>query len=164
VIESLDLLTYVLIAILVIPSPVLMMINSEAIAVALGLQGANPLVIALTLAVGQTTGFCLIYLSGEWVTERSPRLKRRLESFDLERVEARAPLWISVASLFGLPPLNVSCLALSALKVKLTPLIPLIFAGRFVRYLVVASIPAYFAEYVSLDWLPDWLTLPKVSP
>jgi membrane protein YqaA with SNARE-associated domain len=141
-----------------------MMINSEAIAVALGLQGGSPLVIALTLAFGQTTGFYLIYLSGEWVTERSPRLKRLLESFDLKYVEARVSLWIGLASIFGLPPLNVSCLALSALKVRLTPLIPLIFAGRFLRYLVVASIPAYFAEYVSLDWIRDWLTLPNESP
>lgn len=150
---------YVLITLLVIPSPVLMMISSEAIAVALALQGEPPLLISLSLSTGQTIGFSLIYVFGEWLSQRSERLQRGLDRLDVERLQHKAPHLITFAAVFGLPPLNVSCVAISALKLRFTPLVPLIFFGRLTRYFFVASIPSYFVGYVDLSWLPDWLTL-----
>ena len=150
---------YLLITLLVVPSPVLMMISSEAIAITLALQGEPPLLIAGALSLGQTVGFSLLYLLGDWASARSERLQKGLKRLNLERLRERASLFISLASLFGLPPLNVSCVALSTLRVPYLPLLPLIFSGRFARYLVIASVPAYFAEYIDLTWLPDWLTV-----
>jgi|GEM_PF-2093631 len=150
---------YVLLSLLVIPSPVLMMISSEAIAVVLALQGEPPLLISLSLSVGQTIGFGLIYLFGGWITARSQRIQEGLARLDIKALQGRAPAFISLASLFGLPPLNVSCVAISALKIRFLPLLPLIFTGRFLRYLIVASIPAYFADYIDPSWVPSWLTV-----
>jgi membrane protein YqaA with SNARE-associated domain len=152
------LLSYVLVALAVIPSPILMFINSEAIAVVFGLRGAPPLAIAGALAVGQTIGFSLIFLFGEALCERSTRLQERLERFDVERFKARTPPLIALASVFGLPPLNLSCVVASATGASLLPLLPLIISGRFMRYWLVASIPAYFAHYVDVTWLPAWLS------
>lgn len=150
---------HLLVTLLVIPSPVLMVISSEAIAVALALQGESPWLISLALALGQSIGFSLLYFLGEWITQRSERIRHGLQRIDLTRLQTHAPLCIGIASVFGLPPLNVSCVAVSALKVRFMPLLPLIFFGRYFRYLLIASIPAYFAQYIDLNWLPDWLTL-----
>lgn len=150
-------LSYLLVALAVIPSPILMFINSEAIAVLFGLRGAPPWAVASALTLGQTIGFSLIFFFGERLCSYSTRLQRRLECMDTERFKRRTPPLIALAACFGLPPLNLSCVAASAVGASFLPLLPLIISGRFVRYWVVASIPAYFSQYVDLSWMPAWL-------
>jgi membrane protein YqaA with SNARE-associated domain len=53
---------YLLVLLLVIPSPIFIVFNSEVIAVVLGLKGHPFWLVALCLATGQTIGFSLLYL------------------------------------------------------------------------------------------------------
>ena len=148
---------YLSVILLVIPSPIFMMISSEAIAILLAMQSRSPVLIALSLAIGQTIGFSLLFFFGDRITSRWTRLNQKLQTFDLEGLRNKGPLFISSASLFGLPPLNLCCIASSAIGLRYRMLCPLIFGGRFGRYVIISSIPHLFQDWFDPQLLPDWL-------
>jgi membrane protein YqaA with SNARE-associated domain len=155
-----DLWVYALAALIVIPSPLLMFLSSEAIAIALVSQGRPPLAVAASLALGQLIGFTLLFCFGEALCDRSARLSALRARLDLDAYRPRATPLLVTASLFGLPPLNLSVLALSTLRFSLRRMVLITLCGRLSRYWVVASLPAVFAQYFDIDlrWLTSWLT------
>ena len=150
-------MTYLWIGLLVIPSPILIFISSEAIAIIGSLKGYSPILIASSLAVGQTIGFTLLCMFGEQLAQRWDRVKRMRESADLEKYQKHIPKLIAWVSFIGIPPVNICCLAAAAIQHPVLPLIPLLFFGRLLRYWIFASLPDYFATYVDLSSLPSWL-------
>jgi membrane protein YqaA with SNARE-associated domain len=148
---------YFWIMLLVIPSPIFMMISSEGIAVILSLKGYSPLWIALSLSIGQSIGFSLLYFFGGEICQRWTGLKKKIDTFDVARFQKRAFPFLCLASLIGLPPLNLSCIASSMLKYPYHTLLPIVFLGRFIRYVSVASIPQIFQPYFNPNWLPNWI-------
>ncbi len=150
-------LTYLWIALAVIPSPILIFISSEAIAIIGSLNHHSPIALASALAFGQTIGFTLLCVFGEQLAQRWSKVKQMRERADIEKYRTKAPLLIAWVSFVGIPPVNVSCLAVAAVKTRVLPIIPLLFTGRWLRYWIVASLPEYFSEYVNLDLLPFWL-------
>ena len=150
---------YLFVVVIVIPSPILMMISSEAIAVLLALDGKSPWLIASALAIGQSIGFSLLYYFGEQICNRWQALKNKLDQFDMEKFQSNIPYFIASASFFGLPPLNLSCIAASALKIRYSPLLVLIVSGRWLRYFIIASIPEWFQKYFNPDLLPSYLQM-----
>ena len=148
---------YVWIGVLVIPSPILIFISSEAIAIIASLKGYSPILIASSLALGQTIGFTLLCLFGEQLAQRWERVKRMRENSDLEKYQRHIPKLIAWVSFIGVPPVNICCLAAAAVQYPVIPLIPLLFCGRLLRYWIVASLPEYFTNYVDPNLLPSWL-------
>ena len=148
---------YFWIALVVIPSPVLIFISSEAIAIIWALKGDSPIALASALAVGQTIGFTCLCLFGEQLAERWGRLKRLKQRVDADRFSEQMPKLIASASFLGLPPLNASCVAASTIGAELKTIIPILFAGRWSRYWIVASLPEVFQDYVDPSLLPDWI-------
>ena len=148
---------YVWIGVLVIPSPILIFISSEAIAIIASLKGYSPILIASSLALGQTIGFILLCLFGEQLAQRWERVKRMRENSDLEKYQRHIPKLIAWVSFIGVPPVNICCLAAAAVQYPVIPLIPLLFCGRLLRYWIVASLPEYFTNYVDPNLLPSWL-------
>ena len=148
---------YFWITLLVIPSPIFMMISSEGIAIILALKGHSPLWIALSLTLGQSIGFSLLYFFGGEICQRWTRLKKQIDTFDVDRFQKRAFPFLCLASFVGLPPLNLSCIVSSMLKYPYQILLPVVFSGRFIRYVSIASIPQFFQPYFNPNWLPDWL-------
>ena len=148
---------YFWITLLVIPSPVFMMISSEGIAILLGLKGYSPLGIALSLSLGQSVGFSILYFFGGELCQRWTRLKKQVDSFDVDTFQKRAFPFLCLASFVGVPPLNLSCIVSSMLKYPYRTLLPIVFLGRFIRYVSVASIPQLFQPYFNPEWLPSWL-------
>ena len=146
---------------IVIPSPILIFISSETIAIVWALKGNQPILIAGALAVGQTIGFTLICYFGDQLRERWERMRKMLDGVDIERYRRYAPRIIAWTSFVGIPPVNVSCLAAGAVRSPITILIPIIFFGRFARYWIVASLPDFFSDYINIeqliDRLPQWL-------
>ncbi|MBM4292654.1 MAG: hypothetical protein FJ138_15605 [Deltaproteobacteria bacterium] len=155
-----DLWVYALAALVVVPSPLLMFLSSEAIAVALALQGRPPLAVALALALGQLAGFTLLFIFGESLCERSARLRALRARLDVERFRPRATPLFATAALLGLPPLNLSTLAAAAVGLPLRRVALLTLCGRTARYWAVASAPGAFAARLDLSWLPTWLAPP----
>ena len=148
---------YLWIALAVIPSPILIMISSEAIAVIWALKGYDPVLLALALTLGQTTGFSLLCRFSDWICERSQRFRTLKARIDLDRYRRYAPQLTVWSAFIGFPPMNVSCVAIGAVGAPMRVTIPLIFVGRFARYWIVASLPQIFESYISLDLLPAWL-------
>ena len=150
-------MVYFWIMLIVIPSPILIFISSETIAIVWALKGNQPILIACALAFGQTIGFTLICYFGDQLRERWERMRKLLDGVDLDRYRRYAPRLIAWTSFVGIPPVNVSCLAAGAVRAPILVLIPLIFLGRFARYWIVASVPDFFSEYINVDQLPQWL-------
>lgn len=148
---------YLWIALIVIPSPVIIIISSEAIAVLWSLKGYHPALLALSLAIGQTIGFSILCYFGEQLSARWRRMREKLEKVDLERYRNYAPRLIAWSAFIGIPPVNISCLAAGAVKTRVITLIPLLFIGRFLRYWIVASVPELFNDYINISQLPLWL-------
>ena len=148
---------YLSVVLIVIPSPIFMMISSEAIAIILALKGHSALWIALSLTIGQTIGFSLLYYFGGALCERWDKLNQKMKSFQFDRFKKRASPFILSAAFFGLPPLNLSCIAASMIQVSFSLLLPLIIMGRFTRYLIIAIIPNTFSGLFDPLSLPDWL-------
>ena len=148
---------YLGIIIVVIPSPVFMFISSEAIAIFLSLKGYSPLLIALSLAVGQSIGFTSLFFFGEHLCKRWDRLQRKLDTFDVDAFSTKANILLGSAAFFGLPPLNLSSLVSSTVGVSYYIYISLVLSGRFIRYWLIASIPQYFENWFDLNLLPEWV-------
>ena len=151
-------LIYLSVTLLVIPSPILMIISSEAIAIILSLKGFSAILIALSLAVGQSIGFSLLYFFSDAICERWGKLQKGLARLDLEKLKNRAWPLLGCASFFGFPPQNVSSIAASMVKVPYPLFISITCGGRFARYWLIAFIPQYFQPLFDQVWLPDWLT------
>lgn len=150
-------LTYLWITLVVIPSPILIFISSEAIAIIGSLNHHSPLALASALALGQTIGFTTLCLFGDQLAERWSKINQLRKRADIEKYRTKAPLLIAWVSFVGVPPVNICCLAVAAVKTRVLPLIPILFGGRWLRYWIVASVPEYFSDYVNLDLLPFWL-------
>ena len=150
-------MVYLWIMLIVIPSPILIFISSETIAIVWALKGNQPILIAGALAVGQTIGFTLICYFGDLLRERWERMRKMLDGVDIERYRRYAPRIIAWTAFVGIPPVNVSCLAAGAVRAPILILVPIIFFGRFARYWIVASLPNVFSDYINIDRLPQWL-------
>lgn len=148
---------YLWIALAVIPSPILIFISSEAIAIIGSLKGYSPLALASALAMGQTIGFTCLCLFGEQLASRWGKLRNMKERIDIDRYREHVPKFIASASFLGLPPLNASCLAAATMGARIKVLVPIIFSGRWTRYWIVASLPEVFEGYVDSSLLPMWL-------
>lgn len=150
---------YFTIFLVVVPSPVLMFLSSEAIAIFIGLTSDRPWFgVACALAAGQTVGFSLLYFFGDRLLGSWPRLQAKVRNFDLSRIESKAPYFLCTGSLIGLPPHNLMCICAPAVGVRWAPLAAITFTGRTLRYCVFAGLPAYFADYFPVDWIPTWLS------
>jgi membrane protein YqaA with SNARE-associated domain len=154
-----DGLFYLLTFLAVIPSPFLFfIINCEAWAIFVGLMGTRDWVLlALSITGGQVVGFTLLYFFGSKLVRRVPRLQRAVDRFDKEKLKARAPWALSMGALVGVPPHNVMCAISPLVGLPFRTVFAITLVGRGVRYLVLAGIPAWFAQYFDTSWIPEWL-------
>lgn len=149
---------YLLTMLAVIPSPVLMFINGEAWAVFVGLMGTrNWVLLALSIAAGQTIGFSLLYFFGDRVVARWKRLQRAVDAFDREKLRRNAPWALGAGGLIGLPPHFANAVLCPVVGVPYRMLLLTTLVGRSTRYLILAGVPAYFSQHINLDWIPEWL-------
>ena len=150
-------LTYLWVALAVIPSPILILISSEAIAIIGVLKGYSPLGLAAALAIGQTIGFSTLIHLSDWICERSARFSALKARADLDQYRQYAPRLALWAAFVGIPPMNLSSVAIGAVSAQLLVVTPLILIGRFTRYWIIASLPEVFEEYINPDLLPSWI-------
>ena len=150
-------MVYFWIALAVIPSPILIFISCEAIAIIWALKDCSSLALAASLALGQTIGFTLLCVFGGQLAERWERVKKLRERADLPLYQRHAPKLVAWASFVGVPPVNISCIAAATVKARVSLLVPLLFTGRFARYWIIASLPDVFADYVNPSLLPQWI-------
>ena len=149
-------LTYLLIFLVSIISPILALAEPMCILAAL----ANPrgwVWIALAIAAGQTTGFGFLYFFGDVILGWMPKLKKKLDDFDLSRFRKSNFVLTSCAGMFGLPPATLLAAAGPVFEARAVVFLGVLFAARFIRFLVIAGLPATFVQIFDPDLLPSWV-------
>lgn len=141
---------------LAIPSPLFAF--SEAWAVFIGLVGQRHwLLVAFTLAVGQTIGFTLMYIFGERLLPRIRKLDQAAKKLNRERIKAHAPWVLALGAVTGVPPHLAMCALAPVLRIPYALLLPITFLGRMVRFGVLAGVPQAFSGWFDPSGLPEWV-------
>ena len=149
-------MTYLLLYLVSIISPFLALAEPMCLLATL----ANPdawIFIAFIVAAGQTTGFGLLYFFGDVILGWMPKLKRKLDEFDLSRFQRSNFAITSLAGLLGLPPATLLSAAGPVFESRALVFLGVLFTARFIRFLVLAALPATFVEIFNPDFLPLWV-------
>ena len=96
-------MTYLILYCLSIISPVLALAEPLCLLIALSSPDAW-FFIAFVVAAGQTTGFALLYFFGDRLLRWMPKLRAKLDAFDVTKYKLGAHSIIGCAAIFGLPP------------------------------------------------------------
>ena len=145
---------------LAIPSPLIVVISSEAWAVFIGLTGTRHwLPLAAALALGQCVLYSLLYIFGRRLLPRFPRLQRKLDQIDIERFRRQSAIWVALGAVFGLPPLTALSVAAPMVRMRFAHFYFVALAGRFVRFSILAAAAGAFGDLFELDvtQLPEWV-------
>ena len=149
-------MTYLILYLVSIVSPVLALAEPLCLLSALSSPDAWFL-IALVVAAGQTTGFALLYFFGERLLKWMPKVRRKLEAFDISDYTLGAHSIIACGAVFGLPPATLLATAGRVLESRVMIFLGILFTGRLLRFCVVSSVPHLFSKIFSPDKLPQWV-------
>jgi membrane protein YqaA with SNARE-associated domain len=149
-------LFYLLVVFATIPSP--MVSFAEPWIILIGLNGERVWwVVGLCMALGQTIGFAGFYLFGDAIVGRIPRLRRKLDTMDVAKFREKAPVFLVVGSIVGLPPHFAQCTVSPLVGIPFWRLMAVTWAGRSIRFCTLAGLPTVFADLFGTGWLPEWL-------
>ncbi len=127
-------------------------VNAELTAILYGSQlGWHPLAVGLLIGAAQTAMYVLLYFGGAqamtrwaWLDRQVVRVRDRFQ----ERLE-RAYLPASgVAAILGVPPVIALVALAPGFQVPLLHVVPIAFAGRVVRFSILAA----FGERLVAWW------------
>ena len=154
-----EMLTYVLLFLVSIISPLLGL--AEPICIFGATLNPNAWIwIALVVAAGQTTGFSLLYFFGDVILGWMPKLKKKLDEFDLGRFRKSKFVLTGCAGMFGMPPATLLAGAGALFEARAIRFLAILFAGRLIRFLVIAGAPTLFLSFFDVnpsEVLPDWV-------
>lgn len=149
-------ITYIVLYCVSIISPVLGLAEPLCLLSALSRPDAW-LPIAFSVAAGQTTGFAMLYFFGDGLLKFLPKLRARLDGFDMESYRLGARSLVVCAALFGLPPATLLAAAGRMLESRVAIFLGILFIGRLLRFIVVSSLPHVFQEIFDPAHLPQWV-------
>ena len=149
-------MTYFILYLLSIISPVLALAEPLCLLSALSSPQAWFL-IALIVATGQTTGFALLYFFGDRILQWLPKLRAKLDAFDISQHKLGAHSMIVCAALFGLPPATFLAAAGRVIESRVVIFLGILFVGRLVRFSVLSSLPHLFSGIFNPEQLPTWV-------
>lgn len=149
-------MTYLILYCLSIISPVLALAEPLCLLSALSSPDAW-FFIAFVVAAGQTTGFALLYFFGDRLLRWMPKLRAKLDAFDVTKYKLGAHSIIGCAAIFGLPPATLLAAAGRLLESRVVIFLGILFVGRFLRFSVVSSLPHVFSSVFNPEHLPTWV-------
>ena len=149
-------MSYLILYLVSIVSPLLAI--AEPLVVLSAMTGrSNWIVMAVIVALGQCTGFAVLYFFGEQVLTRLKGLKRRLDEFDFTRFERSKVTLTALSGLFGMPPATVLAAAGNIFEPSSLRFLGVLFSGRLVRFGVLGAIPTTFVSIFNPELIPDWV-------
>ena len=135
--------------------------NAETWAVVNGLTGqSNPFLIGIAAALGQCTAYTVYVFGGDWALSKLPKIRRKLESFDVEKYQGASYMVLVAAAIIGLPPLVMLAFVCRSINYKPVTFLVIALAGRIVRFSLLGLAPETFRQLglftgeVSLPTLP----------
>jgi membrane protein YqaA with SNARE-associated domain len=147
---------YIVLYLVSIISPLLAL--AEPLVVLSAMSGRSPWVLmVIIVAAGQCTGFGLLYFFGDQIMARLSGLKRKLEAFDFHRFERSKITLTALSGIFGIPPATVLSAAGPVFESRWIRFFGILFAGRLIRFGVLALIPATFVSVFNPELLPEWV-------
>lgn len=149
-------MTYLILYAVSIVSPVLALAEPLCLLSALS-SPQSWFLIALVVAAGQTTGFALLYFFGDRLLRWMPKLRAKLDAFDITQYKWGAHSIIGCAAIFGLPPATLLAAAGRILESRVLIFLGILFVGRFLRFSVVSSLPHVFSSVFNPEHLPTWV-------
>lgn len=130
-----------------LPSPIVWILNAEAWVVGHAASGVEyPIALAICAAAAQVVTFTTLFLGGELVLRKLPRLRGRLEKFDIERYRGAGYLILGAAAILGFPPLVLLALVARTLHYRFSIFLAVCLAGRVGRFAVLALAPDTFRQ------------------
>jgi membrane protein YqaA with SNARE-associated domain len=130
-----------------LPSPIIWLFNAEAWVVGHAATGAEfPVLLAICATASQVTTFTFLYRGGDAVLARLPRLRAKLERFDIGRYRSAGYSILAAASLLGFPPLVLLSLVARTLHYRFAVFLAVCLTGRLARFLVLALAPETFRQ------------------
>ena len=113
-------------------------------------RGWPPLPTALLATVGQLTAWLVLFGAGQRIRAVWPWFDRRCERARArwgDRFARHAWVAIAVSGALGLPPTSVAAVLAPGLGIRARVLLPVLFASRFARFLVVALLATGFDHF-----------------
>lgn len=123
-------------------SPYAFVINAEAWVVVHATRGqADPLLLGLCAALGQTLGYTSVYFFAARIVRRWRRLRERVDAFDARRFTASAMLTLIGGSTISAPPYVVVAASAGLVKYSLPRFVLVTLLGRSLRFVLLAHFP-----------------------
>ena len=149
-------MTYLICGLVGIVSPFFALAEPLAVLSGLSTQ-VNWMLMAFSLALGQSVGFSIMYFFGEQIVARWRWFARKLSRVNLDEYTGRRNTCTFLAACFGLPPLTALALGGPFYEPRFIRFISVSFCGRLVRFSVLAGAATFFSKYVDQSVMPDWL-------
>ena len=130
-----------------LPSPLVWIMNAEVWVIGHSLKGIDfPWLMALIAVAGQTCCFVFLFFFGEVVLRRIPKLRARIERFDVARYRSWSYAALGLGSILGLPPHVLLAMLAKTLHYRFLPFLWITIVGRVARFMVLAYAPSSFAQ------------------
>jgi membrane protein YqaA with SNARE-associated domain len=130
-----------------LPSPILWFFNAEAWVVGHAAAGVDsPLALAVLATLSQSLTFSFLYCGGDLVLRRFPKIRRKVERFDVSRYQAAGYSTLGAAAFLGLPPLVLLSLLARTFRYRFVPFLTLCLLGRLGRFGALALAPETFRQ------------------
>ncbi len=129
-------------------STIIPVFNAETWAVVNGLyRTGDPVLIGLASAAGQCTAYVVFILGGDWVLQRLPKFKGKLETFDVEKYRKSGYSVLVFSAIIGFPPLVMLSFAARAINFHIAAFLSIAFVGRAVHFIVLGLLPETFRKF-----------------
>ena len=113
-------------------------------------RGWHPLPAALLLCAGQTVAWLILFGAGRWIRAHWAWFNRRCEQAHArwgDRLRTRAAWVMAVSGVVGAPPTSVIAVLAPGFDIRLSRLVPILFASRLVRFLVVGALASRLIRF-----------------
>ena len=125
--------------------------NCEALLVVQVTQrGWHPLPAALLLCAGQAAAWTLLFGAGRWLRARwrwFDRQCQRVQACWGQRLRTRTIWMIALSGVVGAPPTSTVAVLAPGFGITLSRLLPLLFAARLVRFVVLGALAARLIRF-----------------
>ena len=149
-------MTYFILYLVSIISPLLAI--AEPLVILSAMSGRSHwFTMAVVVALGQCTGFAILYFFGEQVLARLKGLKRKLDDFDFTRFERSKVTLTALSGIFGMPPASILAAAGNIFEPSSIRFLGVLFSGRLIRFGVLGAIPSTFVTIFKPELIPDWV-------
>lgn len=108
-----------------------------------------PWLLPVVAALGSNLGTTMYYFMGAGAIKTSARLKRKMESFDMERFRNARDVALIVSSITSIPPIAPTAVAAGIIRMNYARYFYMTYIGKTIRFYIVILIGRSAIEIVT---------------